>query len=161
MNFHLKNIRKNTYALVGLFALVVIGVTLIARVQNMIVPARLHFAWQVITGLLLLATIVYQWLLMRKRWIRAASRADLVSHRWLGVLATFLFAVHAVRIGHTWMLILTMVFVVVALTGVFNKEFLGFRSRWAYLTWFTIHVGFSAILAPMIAVHIWVALAYQ
>lgn len=161
MSFRLKNIRKDTYAYLGLSALVVVGITLFTHVQNIAIPARLRFTWQVFTGLLLLTTIGYQWFLMRKRWIKSADRSDLVSHRWVGVFATFLFATHAARVGHTWMLMLTAVFVAVALTGVLNKQILGFRTRWAYLMWFTVHVGMSAILAPMIAVHIWVALAYQ
>ena len=161
MNQQVKQVVKNPYAIVGIFAVTIAVIGIVTRAQSVLIPASFQFVWRCTTGLALLAVIAFQWWLMRKRWIGKISRADIVSHRWTGVIATFLFALHATRIGHTWMLATTIVFILIALTGVFNKEILRFQERWVYLLWLALHISLSVILAPMVAVHIWIALAYQ
>ena len=161
MNLRVKQFSKNPYALLGIFAVVLVAIGLVTRAQNQLVPAHMQFIWQCGTGLMLLTAVGYQWWLMRKRWIGTMTRFDIVTHRWTGVLATFLFALHATRIGHTWMLATTIVFILIALTGVLNKEILHLKERWMYLLWLTLHISLSVIFAPLVAVHIWVALAYQ
>lgn len=161
MTSHLKAISKKNYAVLGLIALGAAAFSLAFQLQNRFVPSDLKFLWQTISGSVLLGLMGFQWYLMRKRWTGKISRADLVSHRWVGVVVTFLFALHAARIGHTWMVGLTIVFFLTALTGVLNKEVIRFSERWMYLLWLTVHVSLSVILVPLIAIHIWVAMAYQ
>jgi hypothetical protein len=115
----------------------------------------------VVTGISLLSALGFQWYLLRKRWLKTMTRFDLVMHRWIGVLATFFFALHAARVGHSWMIVLTIVFVLTALTGLMNKEVMKYPQRWMYLLWLGLHISLSTIMLPMIAVHVWVALAYQ
>ena len=74
---------------------------------------------------------------------------------------TYLFALHAVRMGHTWMTLLSVVFFLIALTGVLNREVLRYRQNWIYLVWLSAHIGLSAMMVPLVALHVWVALAYQ
>ncbi len=121
------------------------------------------FAQQVATGVLLLILLSYQWLLFLKRVSRDSrnARKTLVRHRWVGVVITVLFAIHAVRFGYVWMSTLSAVVFLVALTGVLNREVMRYRSNSVYLIWLMCHIGLSAALVPLVAVHIWVALAYQ
>lgn len=148
------------YAYMGLFAVVVAAVNLAASLQVIALPGVSDFLWQVVTGCLLLAVLLQQFWMMRRRWTSTLKRADLIVHRWAGVAAVFLFALHAVRLGHIWMTVVTVLFFVITLTGVFNKEILRFQTRAAYLTWLAIHVAASVSILPLIAIHIWVALAY-
>jgi hypothetical protein len=161
MNTVADSLRKNPYFSWGLIALVLAVFAIVSNVQLLLLPAARSFLWLCTTGVLLLSALAFQWYLLRKRWLKAMTRFDLVMHRWIGVLATFLFALHASRVGHSWMIILTIVFVLTALTGLLNKEVVRFPARWMYLTWLALHVSMSTIMVPMIAVHVWVALAYQ
>ncbi|WP_294222314.1 hypothetical protein [uncultured Shimia sp.] len=121
------------------------------------------FVQQVVTGALLLSLLSYQWVLFFKRVTKdnRNARQVVVRHRWVGTAATLLFALHAVRFGHVWMSTLSAVVFLVALTGVLNREVLRYRSHTIYLVWLLAHIGLSAALVPLVAVHIWVALAYQ
>ena len=124
---------------------------------------RGRYAWQVISGSLLLTLLLYQWVLFFKRAFSGMrlGAGDLVTHRWVGVASTYLFALHAVRMGHFWMTALSLCFFLLALTGVLTRQVLGFRQNWLYLLWLTVHIGLAAAMIPLIAVHIWVALAFE
>jgi hypothetical protein len=161
MNVIVDRLRKNPYVGWGIIAMTFAVVAILTSVQSILLPVSNSFVWLCVTGFLLLSTLVFQWYLLRKRWLKNMTRFDLVLHRWIGVGATFMFALHAARVGHSWMVVLTIVFVLTALTGILNKEVLRFSERWMYLVWLTLHVSLSTILVPMIAVHVWIALAYQ
>jgi hypothetical protein len=159
----IKTLRRVPYAGGILFSLICVQAALLGMVN---LPLRLNlprFDVQVVTGCALLACLSVQWVLFAKRVLRQNRnmRQHLVLHRWSGVTVTLLFAAHAIRMGHLWMSLLTVVFFLVALTGVLNREVLGYRSNLIYLIWLTCHIGLSAALWPLIGVHIWVALAYQ
>ena len=161
MNAVVDRLRKNPYVIWGVFANILVVFAILSNVQFSLMPASRTFVWLCTTGVLLLSVLGFQWYLLRKRWLKTMTRFDLVMHRWIGVVATFFFALHAARVGHAWMIILTIVFVLTALTGLLNKEVMRYSRRWTYLLWLTFHVSLSTIMVPMIAVHIWVALAYQ
>ena len=146
-----------------LFAVVLAGVVLSFEVKPILMYPLTGFAQQMTTGSLLLGLFGYQWVLFFKRVTRdnRDARKVLVRHRWLGAAATLLFALHAVRFGHVWMSTLSVVVFLIALTGVLNCEVLRYRSNAIYLIWLVTHIGRSAALVPLVAVHIWVALAYQ
>lgn len=123
----------------------------------------LRFNLRVTTGTCLLICLCFQWVLLVGRVTRknVNTRKVLITHRWVGVATTYLFALHAVRFGYVWMTSLSAVLFLVALTGVLNRDVLRFRKNWIYLLWLACHIGLSAALMPLVAVHIWVALAYQ
>lgn len=148
------------YAAIGAAGVCMAIAALLFRIQAYLVPQDIEFLWQSMTGTALLGVICYQWMLFRKRWIRKMRRSDLTAHRWAGVAAVILFGLHAARLGHTWMTAITIIFIMIGITGVLNAEVMRYRTRWAYLTWLSLHIGLSAAILPLIAVHIWVALAY-
>lgn len=151
---------RTRYAWVGVFLVTFVAISVASNFQSLMVPKDIRFLWQCISGSTLLGAMCFQWYLMRKRWLRRMSARDLVLHRWMGVTAVFLFALHAPRLGHTWMLAITVIFISIALTGIFNKDILRFRSRTSYFIWLALHIGLSLAIAPLIVVHIWVALTY-
>lgn len=161
MTFLSRALRCLDYFSIGVLAIIIALVSLAFDLQSHLIEAEFRFVWQVVTGLVLLGGMGHQWYLMYLKWIGRARRREVQWHRWLGVGVIALFVMHAVRLGHLWMTALTIVFILTALTGVFNKEVLQFRHRWMYLAWFAAHVGLSIILAPLIVVHIWIALIYQ
>jgi len=121
------------------------------------------FVWQVVTGLILTAMLIYQWALMAARLAQnaPASRRHHHWHRFVGVGMTVLFILHAVRFGYYWTSALAIVFLLNGLTGLLNKEVIRYRSRGNYLAWYGLHIGLSAILMPLTALHIWVALMFE
>ena len=161
MSIVVDRLRRNPYVSWGLLAIVLAVFAILTNVQSLLMPEPRTFVWLCVTGVVMLSVLGFQWYLLRKRWLKTMTRLDLSLHRWIGVVATFIFALHVARIGHSWMLILTIVFVLTALTGLLNKEVVRYPERWMYLTWLALHVSLSTIMIPMIAVHIWVALAYQ
>ncbi len=154
------SILSTPYALIGLVGLMLAAVALSVGWQGVVLSHNVQFAWQSVTGVGLLSTMTYQWYLLRKRWIGDMTRRDVVIHRWAGVAAVILFGLHAARLGHTWMMAITVLFILIGITGILNKEVMRYKTRRAYLTWFAIHIGLSVAIAPLIAVHVWVALSY-
>lgn len=155
--------RRAPYAVLILMALSLAVLVIAQDLQSGALVALSAFEFQVVTGALLVTGLCYQWVLFFKRVLRDTrnARAVTVNHRWVGVGMTYLFALHAVRLGHTWMTVLSAVFFLIAMTGVLNREVLRYRQNWIFLTWLALHIGLSAMLVPLVALHIWVALAYQ
>ncbi|WP_270730606.1 hypothetical protein [Shimia sp. Alg240-R146] len=155
--------RRAPYAALILMALTLATVVILQEWQTGALGILSGFEFQIVSGSLLVTGLCYQWVLFFKRVTRDTrnARSVLVSHRWVGVGMTYLFALHAVRLGHTWMTVLSLVFFLIAVTGVLNREVLRYRQNWIYLVWLAVHIGLSAMLLPLLGVHIWVALAYQ
>ncbi|SMP23873.1 hypothetical protein [Shimia sagamensis] len=155
--------QRAPYVLIILIALGLGMILLSSEAKSVLAKPLTGFSQQVATGLLLLGLLGYQWVLFFKRVTKdnRNARQAVVRHRWVGTAATLLFAIHAVRFGHVWMSTLSAVVFLVALTGVLNREVLRYRSNMIYLVWLLVHIGLSAALVPLVAVHIWVALAYQ
>jgi len=156
----LRQVAGTPYAVIGI-VLVLLAITSVTlETQSNLIPPGTKFAWQVISGTALFGTMCYQWWFLRLRWLGKMTRRDLIWHRWSGVAAIALFVAHAVRAGHVWMTSVTVLFLLIALTGILNKEVMRYQSRPAYLVWLGLHLSLSVAIVPFILVHIWVALAY-
>ena len=156
-------VRQRPYVIAGLLALALVGLALAQVTRGWLTPEQVNFWWQSVTGTALLTAMVYQWVVFFQRLTGQSSnaRTHYLAHRWVGVGATFLFALHAVRLGHMWMTALAVLFVLVAVTGLLNREIIKYPKQWMYLVWLGTHTLLSAMMVPLIAVHVWVALAYQ
>lgn len=152
-------IRKVRYLGWGIAAVVL---ALAAMVIGPDVIAR-SFSWQVLSGTALLVCMIYQWTVFVQRFTKTTTNAlqHFLAHRWVGVAATVLFALHAVRPGEVWMTALSIIFMGIAVTGLLNREVVKYRKQWMYLAWLGLHMCLSAMLVPFLLVHIWAALAYQ
>ncbi|MGR3712961.1 MAG: hypothetical protein ACU0A6_07565 [Shimia sp.] len=155
--------RRVPYAALILMALSLATLVILQEWQTGALAVLSGFEFQVVTGALLVTGVCYQWTLFFKRVFRdnRGARQVLVNHSWVGVGMTYVFALHAVRLGHTWMTALSVVFFLIALTGVLNREVLRYQQNWIYLIWLGCHIALSAALLPLVGLHIWVALAYQ
>ena len=153
-------ILSTPYAFFGFLGLCIVSAALILGLQGRWVPEDISFLWQVVTGVGLVAAMTFQWVLFYNRWTGQTRSQDLIQHRWVGVTTVVLFGLHAARIGHTWMLGLTILFLLIGVTGILNKQIMRYQTRGAYLTWLALHIGLSVAIIPVIAVHIWVALVY-
>ena len=157
-------IRRQPYFGFALFGCAFLFLALVFGLQEMSVPNHWRFSWQVITGGLLAGAIVYQWILFLQRIIRAApsiQRRYYNNHRLVGSASFLLFALHAISFGHMLTNALAILFVACAITGLMNREIMNYKRQWVYQIWFAAHVGFSALLAPLMVAHIWVALAFE
>lgn len=153
--------QKSPYLIIGLIGAVLVFLFHKLDVLVRTVPDRELFLWQVISGVLLTATIVYQWYLLLARICGFKTQSHYQAHRWVGAISTALFALHAVSFGYAWTNALAIIFCLSAITGFLNKEIIGYKSKWAYHLWYWMHVTLSVNLLPLIAVHIWVALAFE
>ena len=155
-------IRRTPYAPFIFLALLLIALTFLDFSADWF-SLRGTLTWQVVSGSLLLTLLIFQWVLFFKRGFPGLtlSSQDVSQHRWVGVAVTYVFALHAVRLGHAWMTGLSVLFFLLALTGVLNRQVIGYRQNWLYLLWLVAHIGISAAMVPLIGVHIWVALAYE
>ncbi len=153
--------KRRPYIIYGFISLVFILLMLSTGVVINSVPSQQLFLWQVVTGTLLLLTLMYQWVLLFLRLFNKQSPAHYKAHRWLGVACATLFALHAVSFGYGWTNTLAVVFILSALTGLLNREIVGYRKPVLYKLWYWSHVTLSVNLAPLTAVHIWVALVYE
>lgn len=119
--------------------------------------------WQIATGLLLLATVIFQWALFYHRLKKntARVRRHYQLHKYSGLFAVLLFALHAARVGYGWTLGLFIVFVAVVLTGLLNREIMRYRAPWLYRTWLWLHVSLSAVLISFAVIHAVVGVAYK
>lgn len=163
MRLLISTARRAPYAVLIMMALSLAVLVIVQDFQSGVLHALRAFEFQVATGAMMVTGLCYQWVLFFKRVLRdnRNARAVTINHRWVGVAMTYLFALHAVRLGHTWMTVLSAVFFLLAVTGVLNREVLRYRQNWIYLIWLATHIGLSAMMVPLVALHIWVALAYQ
>lgn len=153
--------RKRPYLLIGCSGIVLIALFLQMGVMVKTMPVNVQFIWQVVTGLLLTMLVIYQCVLLIVRIVGANAKSHYKAHRWLGVFSTFVFALHALSFGYGWTMALVIVFILSAITGMLNREIVRYLKPWKYKLWYWSHVTLSINLLPLVAVHIWVALAYE
>ena len=156
---------RQPYLRVAIICFALLVAALIFGIQKSLIPPSWRYLWQVLTGGFLLAAIHYQWFLLFDRLSPGGapqkSRSRYANHRWVGSFSFLLFALHAVSIGHMLTNILALLFLACGLSGVLNREIIRYRKKWMYQLWFGAHIALSAIMAPLIIAHIWIALAYE
>lgn len=153
--------RKRPYLLFGCSGIALIVVFLQMGVMIKTMPENVQFIWQVLTGLTLTILVLYQCILLIVRILGKNATAHYRAHRWVGVLSTVVFALHALSVGYGWTMTLVIVFILGAITGMLNREVVNYLKPWKYKLWYWSHVTLSINLLPLIAVHIWVALVYE
>lgn len=155
---------RHPYALLGLAGILLAILALAADFRAAVADVMPGwYVWQVATGTALVAAMAYQWLLLAARLARHTPDAQRRYrwHRWVGAGMTLVFVLHAVRFGYGWNSTLAVVFLLAAASGLMNRELVPYRTRGHYLIWFGVHVALSALLVPLTALHVWVALAYE
>lgn len=156
--------RTRPYFWIGLLALTLISAgsytDTYARAQ---LPEAAHFWWSVSTGTALVACIGYQWLLLLTRLAgkKREARDQYHRHRLVGTASVCLFLLHAGAIGYALLTVLPLVYLAIAITGLLNSEVLPLRRPWMRRCWGYVHIGLSGLLMPLVAFHVWAALAFK
>lgn len=162
--FLLRAPQKKRYFVVGSAALAMLVAGILAGFSlRHALPKSAGFAWSVSTGLILLACVCYQWMLFFARLTNrtADARRHWNRHRHVGVAAIGLFLLHAGALGYAVVSAMAAAFLVVAVTGLWNTEVVILRKPWLRKAWEIGHVGVSGLLMPLIALHVWAALAFK
>lgn len=122
-----------------------------------------NLVWQTLTGALLLALLIHQWrlLLIRALVPGQPHRTFLQVHRYIGAACVMVYAAHAVSLGYSLTSWMSIAFVISAVTGMMNQQVMNYTSKPVYFAWYTVHLASSIVLAPLIVVHVWIALAYH
>lgn len=154
---------QKPYFLIGLGGLVLIWLGQVLSVNRAMTQVIPQLGWQVSTGIVLLALLLFQWALFYHRLTRnaAATRRHHVLHKYSGLAVVVVFALHAARTGYGWTLLLFFAFVAVVVTGLLNREIMRYRKEWLYQVWLWLHISLSAVLMPLVMIHAIVALAYE
>lgn len=160
----LQSIRRRQYLWIGTAALslLALGSMMGVRLQTPM-PKSMSFWWSVATGTALLGCVAYQWALLLARLSghkrRAAQRYQ--RHRQVGTVAICLFVLHAGGIGYALLTVMASAFLLVSVTGLLNSEVAAPNTSRLKQGWNYLHVALSGLLLPLIAFHIWAALAFK
>lgn len=116
-----------------------------------------------ITGFGLLAFILYQWRLSvtRAQGDMRKALSMIKRHKLFGATAPLLFFIHSQALGYGYLNVLSLSFLLVFLTGLFNFEITQIRKPWFMPAWITVHVGSAMALLFLLAYHIYVSYAFK
>lgn len=150
-------------AQVALVGVVVAGVAGAVEARGWVIGGAPGLWWQIATGLGLLAIYLHQWRIFVDRMTHrtAGSEGRVSRHRILGVGMLGVFVLHAGSIGYGLSGALTILLLANGVVGALSRRDGCLRTRQQILTWTGVHVALGAILAPLIALHVWVALAFE
>lgn len=153
---------QKPYFVVGAIALSLIGLAQAFAVNQTLTQFVSPLGWQIASGVVLLTLTLFQWGLLYHRLKKNAVgvRRYYFLHKYLGFAIILIFALHAARTGYGWTSILFTVFVALAVTGLLNRGIMRYRAAWLHRVWLWLHIALSALLVPLVAIHIVVALAY-
>lgn len=120
-------------------------------------------AYMQFSGFALLGLILYQWrfsLLRTQGHLRKAVGL-LKRHKLLGAAAPLLFFVHTQSLGYAYLQWLSLCWLSVFFTGLFNREIVHLRRPWFLPLWITAHVGLSMALLFLTAYHVYLSYAFK
>lgn len=122
-----------------------------------------HELYKQMTGLLLVLFLSHQcWLsLQRTQCDPGAARRALTRHKCYGTLAPLLFYVHSVRLGHAYLLALSLTFFAVFTLGLFHQQLVNLEKKWLNQSWLIGHVALSTALLALVGYHVYVSFAYE
>ncbi|HLJ00979.1 MAG TPA: hypothetical protein VKT76_14795 [Bradyrhizobium sp.] len=127
------------------------------------ISATDRHSFSILTGFMLLSAIAWQWRLFFNRNKCAVSNEpfELTAHKWVGSLLFVFLFVHAAGWGASLQSFLTLGMAVVVMTGLFHVKILKLKFPKIGLVWEWVHFGVSAIMLPLMAIHIWAAFAFK
>lgn len=162
MKHHRIQVLHKSYVIVGLTGLLLVWLAQALSVNGLLTQILPPLGWQILSGVALLALVAFQWGLFYNRLRKHASgiRRYYALHKYLGLVTILIFALHAARTGHGWTLALFIVFVALATTGLLNRGIMRYHPAWWHSVWLWLHISLSALLIPLVVLHVVVALAY-
>ncbi len=82
-------------------------------------------------------------------------------HKYIGATCVLVYMVHAVSLGYSLTSWMSIAVIISAATRMMNQQVMNYTSKPVYFAWYTLHLASSVVLAPLIVVHVWIALAYH
>jgi len=120
-------------------------------------------AYRIVSGILLLAYIGFQWYLsflrVRGKGRAAARHYDL--HKKVGAWAPLVFFIHSTGFGFAYLYFLSAIYFGNVLVGLFNPDALEIRTKAYTFTWMVVHVTFSVLLVFLALYHLWIVAIYH
>lgn len=116
-----------------------------------------------LSGFGLLALLLYQWRfsVTRAKGDMRKAFAMVEFHKLFGAVAPLLFFLHSQSLGYAYLKLLSLAFLLVILTGLFNFEIVKTHRPWFRPVWITAHVGLSMLLLFLVAYHVYVGYAFK
>lgn len=148
----------------GAFAMAALAVSIILRdYANDATPREWLRLWRYVTGVALVGLLAYQWALFFARRSRdgALIRRRYKLHKYIGVAFVFLFVLHAGAVGSGIMGLISIGIILIALTGLLGAEVLFLSQERLRKARLFAHYAISAVIVPLILLHIYTALAYK
>jgi hypothetical protein len=160
----MRSILRHPYALIATVLLAALCAWAITNGPSLVRDQMVTpWIWQVTTGTLTLTVVLFQWVLMIARIanLNVSQIRQLGLHKWAGVAFVALLLLHVESAGFRWTAALFWQSVLVIGIGIMNRETTGFRNPLHHRIWTAFHITTAGLLMPMIALHIWIALAFK
>jgi hypothetical protein len=158
--------RRTAYLPIGLVVLCAAGLALASGPGVQLAVERLFpdatFSFALMTGIVLLGAIAFQW---RLYWARRSQdgrriRREYNLHRWAGLSPLFLLILHIGGPEATLMSVAGYALLGSSLVGLFNREIVPIGGR-AKGMWLATHIGLAAFVIPLVLIHMWAVLAFK
>ena len=155
-------VQKN-HVIAGLSGLLFVGLAHYVSLNQSLTQVISPFTWQVTSGVILFAIMLFQWALFYYKIVKnmGAVRTHTMLHRYAGIGAVLIFAVHTVSAGYAWSLLLFVAFLGVAVTGLLNRGIVRFNRNSMHKLWLWVHISLAGVLMPLSILHMYVALAFE
>lgn len=163
MNISSVKVVQKNHVMAGLAGLLFVGLAHYTSLNQSLTQVISPFAWQVASGTILFAIMLFQWALFYYKIVKnvGAVRTHNLLHRYAGIGATLIFAIHTVSAGHAWSLLLFTAFIGVAVTGLLNRGIVRFNRNSMHKVWLWVHIALAGVLMPLSVFHAYVALAFE
>lgn len=116
-----------------------------------------------LSGFAILLYLVAQWWLayLRFHGQNAAAARHINTHKWMGILAPILLIAHTVEAGHGYQTLLLVIFVALAVSGLFSFHDIKLKKRWFVVSWTILHVALAVMLPILVLYHIYISYTYS
>lgn len=122
-----------------------------------------RIGYKIASGSLLCIYLWTQWQVPYQRLTRTVSngRARLAEHKLVGALGPLILYLHSAALGVGYTMILSVLFIANAAVALLNRETLGIKARWFWLSWLTLHIALAVTVTALGAFHACNALYYE
>ena len=121
------------------------------------------FAYAALTGAGLVLSLGWQWrlYLARRTGDGRRIRTEFARHRWSGIAPALLLLLHVGGPSASLLSIVAGLLLVSSAAGLVHQKMVALGGRRLRTLWLAVHVGSAALMIPLVALHLWAALAFR
>jgi hypothetical protein len=121
------------------------------------------FAYAAVTGAGLVLSLGWQWrlYLARRTGDGRRIRTEYARHRWSGIVPALLLLLHVGGPSASLLSIVACLLLVSSAAGLVHHKIVALGGRRLRIVWLSVHVGSAALIIPLVAMHLWAALAFR